>query len=364
MNRKLILALVSFTVIVPLARAEETWDASKTWVFMVGVLEWQDASYESYPQKDRRDAELAALFQRRGVPKEQIRFFKDKEATRERMAVEFEQFLEKADGTLIVYYAGHGTKEEDGTTYFIPYDAGESLSETAWAIPSLFDAIEEHFKGERVFLFADCCNSGALSEEAQKRDQSYASLAACRFDSESTGNWTFTESLLAGFGGDPRVDADRDGKTTFGELAKFTELEMAFAEGQLASFSVTKFPDNLVLASAAPLPHPRYGERVMIGKGDDATVARVMEADLNRVKIRPYGYDAKEEWVDSSRVKPWSPKNYAEKTDVRVFWPDDGQWYDATVLDGKLGIHRIHYKGYGDEWDEWVSPDRIQDASP
>ena len=64
--------------------------------------------------------------------------------------------------------------------------------------------------------------------------------------------------------------------------------------------------------------------------------------------------------MEASRAHPWKPKDYAIGTAVQVLWPDDGVWYDAKILEGKLGIHRIHYDGYGDEWDEWVGPDRIR----
>lgn len=336
----------------------EEWQPAETWVFMVGVLEWENPSYERYPQKDRRDAQLAALFQSRGVPKEQMRFYKDAEATRERVAKEFERFLDEAGGTLIVYYAGHGA-EENGTAYFIPYDAGASLEQTALAVPAIFDVIEQRFRGRRALLLADCCNSGALAEEAQKRAGTYACLAASRFDSSSTGNWTFTESLLAGLGGDARVDADGDGQVSFAELAQFTEQEMAFAEGQLAAWAVIGTPAEWILAPAAPAPDPSYGRRVQLddGKGE---AAWVVETDGDRLKVRTYGYEAQERWVDAARVWPWSPKEFAVGTVVEVLWPQDGVWYDATVRESRLGVHRIHYEGYGEEWDEWVSADRIR----
>lgn len=48
--------------------------------------------------------------------------------------------------------------------------------------------------------------------------------------------------------------------------------------------------------------------------------------------------------------------------DAVVLW--SGKWYPATVIAvNNAGTQcRIHYKGYGENWDEWVGPDRIRVA--
>jgi hypothetical protein len=30
------------------------------------------------------------------------------------------------------------------------------------------------------------------------------------------------------------------------------------------------------------------------------------------------------------------------------------------VLASRNGIHQVHYDGFGDEWDEWVTSDRVR----
>jgi RNA binding chromodomain-containing protein len=46
---------------------------------------------------------------------------------------------------------------------------------------------------------------------------------------------------------------------------------------------------------------------------------------------------------------------------AQVLW--HGTWYPATVLKAQ-GTHcYIHYEGYGNNWDEWVGPGRIQVVS-
>lgn len=55
------------------------------------------------------------------------------------------------------------------------------------------------------------------------------------------------------------------------------------------------------------------------------------------------------------------------RSDAERFHPGDGalvewgnRWWDATVLEVDDGSYYIHYVGWGDEWDEWVGPDRIE----
>ena len=68
------------------------WKPAKTWVFCVGLLEWQHPDlWSSFPecQKDRRDEQLVKYFRDAGVPDDQITYLQDAEATRSRIEQEF-----------------------------------------------------------------------------------------------------------------------------------------------------------------------------------------------------------------------------------------------------------------------------------
>src|SRR4051794_16403888 len=61
-----------------------------------------------------------------------------------------------------------------------------------------------------ALLLADCCYSGCLADAVsqQARRIAYACAASSLASELSTGNWTFTEGLLAGLRGQAFVDAD------------------------------------------------------------------------------------------------------------------------------------------------------------
>lgn len=55
-----------------------------------------------------------------------------------------------------------------------------------------------------------------------------------------------------------------------------------------------------------------------------------------------------------------APAARAAGAKCEVLW--SGTWYKAVVLEQKDGKFQIKYDGYGDEWNEWVGPDRIRFA--
>jgi hypothetical protein len=350
-----------------IAAQEPGWQPQRTWVFVVGVLEWQAGHlYQSFPKKDRSDAELAEFFRRRGVPDDQVVALFDRQATLPRIEATLAGLLPRARAgdLLVFYYAGHGTRHQ-GRTYFANYDIGADPQKTGWAVSSIFDTIEKNFRGGRVLLAADCCYSGALGVEAARRRGriAYATLASAQPNSASTGNWTFTNCLLQGLRGDPAADLNGDGLVLLDELARHTEAEMAFAEGQMPWFSTANgFDAALPLAAVLKQKDSRSGARVEVEWQGDWWPAQVLSVKNGKRFIRYAGYGAEwDEWVGPDRVRPYRPDQYQVGAAVQVEW--ERKWWPARVLDRRSGLHLIHYDGYGAEWDEWVGPRRIRPAA-
>ncbi|HVS40543.1 MAG TPA: agenet domain-containing protein [Gemmataceae bacterium] len=353
------------------ASAQELgWKPEKTWVIAVGVLEWKASKlYGGFPKEGRRDAELVEFFRKHGVPEEQVVFLEDKQATLAHIDKAFDDVLPKTkeNDLLIIYYAGHGTRVKDAT-YFANYDITAKTEETGWSAASIIDAVEANFHGSRVLLAADCCYSGGLGVEAAKRKGKieYAVLTSVQPTCESTGNWTFTESLLQGLNGDPAVDLDGDGRVTLAELARYTETRMAFDEEQLSYFSTANgFDAKTLLAVAAGKPkRPGEGapadDRVEVEWHDEWWHAHILAVKDGKTLIRYGGYGPEwNEWVGPDRIRAYKPPpEFAAGVAVQVEW--GGKWWPAKVLEGRLGLHKVHYDDYGDEWDEWVGPKRIK----
>lgn len=348
-----------------LCRADQPdWHPQKTWVIIVGVLEWQQSDiYSGFPKEGRRDAQLAELFLKKGVPQAQLLVLKDRQATRAQMRSALSNFLKptRPDDLLVFYYAGHGVRQ-NGTTFLANYDITADTAATGLAVGSVVDSIEHNFHGSHALLTADCCHSGELGIEAAKRRGkiSYASLTSVQHVGTSTGRWTFSDCMLNGFQGSPLVDANADGNVSLDELAKFTEEEMAFAEGQLSSFVPGHGFNSKLKLAAVHGPHPvARRKRVEVKWKGDWWPAYVLASQEGSTHVHYAGFGPEwDEWVSPDRIRQYSPKIYPAGTAFNVLSKD--KWWPATVKESRSGLHKIGYTGFGPEWDEWVGPKRIR----
>src|SRR4051812_17366168 len=115
--RLVFVVLILQAVPLRVSAKEIGWEPQKTWVFVVGALSWKHSEmFGSFPVKNRRDNTLVDFFKQKAVPDSQIVYLQDKQATQQRIDVAFTEQLKKLrpDDLLIVYYAGHGSKSDDG----------------------------------------------------------------------------------------------------------------------------------------------------------------------------------------------------------------------------------------------------------
>ncbi len=340
------------------------WDPTRTWAFVVGILEWQhDDLYEPFPQEQRRDAELVKLLGKRGVPKQQIRYLQDRQATTAAIDTALTEMLTAAapSSTLILYYCGHGALNDDGTVFFASYDADDDQN-PGWSVDGIIDSIEAKFRGAQAILIADCCHSGHLADAvaARSRRVAYASLGSSLASELSTDNWTFTEAILAALRGDAYTDSDNSTTITLAELAAHIQAEMAFAEEQVATFATSRgFDPHLVLATAHPRRDPQIGRNVAVQADGEWYAAQVIDVRNDEVKVRYYGYDSThDEWISPEQVRSIGRPRYPVGTTVEV--QRKQRWYLATILDERAGVHYVTYEGHGSDWNEWVGSRRIR----
>lgn len=309
-----------------LAARERDWQPQRTWVFVVGLLKWQHRDvFTSFPQTNRRDAQLVDYFRQQGVPEEQIVFLKDEQATSRRVQNSLRAFLAKArpGDLLFFYYTGHGYKSEDErTTYFATYDASDDVE--GWPTDSIVRDVEKYFRGSRALLTADTCYSGSLAAQTQRLGSrvSYAALTSATSNQLSTQNWTFTEMLLAGLRGKSFADINGDGEVTLSELAEDIKQDMAFAEDQRATFITTgNFSETMLLASAARRIDPLISKRVEVRSEGDWYKARVIDARGLSYQVHFYGYeDSDDEWVTIRQIRSLGESESATNSSSESEW--------------------------------------------
>jgi hypothetical protein len=340
------------------------WFPERTWIFVVGTLEWKHAEYfDPFPKPNRRDAALVEFFRAQGVPTAQIAYLQDRQATTRRIQEALEAHLAGAGAgdLLVLYYCGHGGKTDDGATCFASYDT-DGEDNPGWLVDTIPTTIARCFGGSRALLLADACYSGSLSDAIAQHSGrvSFACLASSLASELSTGNWTFTEGLLLGLRGQAFVDADADSAITLRELAAQLAESMAFAEEQIAAFATAgDFDPSMVIAAARPRRGARVGQRVEVYADGAWYPAQIIDARGAELKVHYYGYEeSDDEWVTADRIREARRTSYPVGAAVEVKWKRS--WYPATVLEARAGIHHIQYLGYGPEWNEWVASKRLR----
>ena len=361
----------------PLSSEAKEWEPMKTYAVIVGVLEWENG-LAPFPKRNRKDQELRDLLIQRGTPVENITMLLGKAATLTKIRQAITRTLSRTskDSTLVIYYDGHGWAAGDDFC-FGNYDVQPGRKDTAWSMNELADTVTKGFKGRRAFFWADCCYSGGLKVVVNKlagRKIASFSLTSASTENTSTGNWTFTQSLLDGLSGSPLIDTNRDGLITLGELRVEVRDAMNHMEGQRHGFQVSGLDDSFILAKArgrlTKVPKAKYhvGSYV-IAKGKYGRVVGVSGVEPGEYLVQFYDYTekivkryAEKELVASTRKPVASSRRHPQVArmdpDCTVEWR--GAWYDAKVLRKKPGYWFIRYVDDDDSWNEWVGPERIR----
>jgi len=351
----------------------DQWEPANTHALIVGVLEWE-ADLTPYSKQDRKDQALRDLLIKRGTPPGNITMLLDSQATLSNIRQAIDEILGKTTegSTLIVYYAGHGWQADDDFC-FANYDVrlGRDSKNTAWSMNELANLTTDRFNGNQAIFWADCCYSGGMrvivEKLASKKIASF-SLTSAATANTSTGNWTFTQSILDGLAGEPLIDTNDDGKITLGELQTEVKNAMNHMEGQANGFYSDGVDDRFVIAQTsgkvAKAPQAKYpiGSYVRV-KRRYGRVVGVKGDDANQYSVQFYNYTDKvvKEFAEAdltpSTRKP-RERVARMKPDCKVEW--QGAWYDAKVLKTEQDRWLIHYIDYDDSWDEWVGKDRIR----
>lgn len=217
---------------------ERDWKAQNTYAIILGLGldEWAEPDNPAW----KRHAALADFFQKAGLPRQNLRFWEDKDGHPEQMRKALPEFLASTEegSLLFFYYAGHGDIDQEEDDFYFCHPTTDDCIYAE----DLFDMLEEDFNGDQVMILADCCYSGALADWVEERDADfeYAVLTSSTSDIESTGNWTFTDCVLDALGGKAAIDADQNGTITFQELCDYVLERMEKVEKQPAEYDHTE----------------------------------------------------------------------------------------------------------------------------
>ena len=364
------------TQLAPVIASPARWEPARTYAVIAGVLSWRDPALPPFSPEERKDQELYDVLGARGVPADQRVLLLDDAATAPAVLAAITTVAGKAPAgsTLLVYFAGHGTKGADGGIVFATADTNtKDLASTGLHLDALAPQIMSAFPRGRVLLLADCCYSGALCAVAgQLAAGGLEALALTSADATntSTGSWIFTQTLIDALRGDALDDHDADGAIRVDELVAEARDAMKHREGQRFAYVNHGVPAALVLADTAPCegcapstpttPFAR-GAYVLAPRDGRTVPARVVGASGvtgDDLQVTFYDYShAVAAVVARTTVSTAAPPSYPVGTHLDVTW--QGRTWQADVVKVADGFHFITYPGWPAIWDEWVSADRI-----
>lgn len=372
----------------PAARAPAArWEPARTWSLVVGVIHWKDKDLADFSSYHRKDKELDQALGARGVPATQRVLLTDRAATAGAVlgALGRQLLAAPRGSTFVFYFSGHGARDSQGGLVLTTSDAvGEKLDTTGLHAAALAPLFLMRGSEDRVLLLSDACTSGDLSAVALAVSMlgvPTASLTSAAAQSESTGNWTYSQVLIDALRGHPLLDADGDGAITLGEVAAEEREALKYREGQPMGFMPAGLPLGFELAETAAWPeaiaaldpggdHYRRGDWVLARGPDGARgVGRVLGAErkatsgkrakaVPRLRLAFYGFaDETLGWAREDRVEPVFFLTWPVGSRLEVV--DDDETFQAEVLAVSDDLHFIHYVDYGPDEDEWVTPDQI-----
>jgi hypothetical protein len=106
----------------------------------------------------------------------------------------------------------------------------------------------------------------------------------------------------------------------------------------------------------------RSGIEVYWGGSWWSAVALETKSGLTKIHYSGWGPEW-DEWMDSARIRNEPPPIQSARVGqkVEIDW-QDSRW-SGQVIQVKSGFYKVHYAGWGSEWDEWVEIGRLRRAA-
>lgn len=229
--------------------AQPVLEPARTRVIIVGVLKWSEPHIPPFPVQGRQDQALYDTLVELGIPRSNMALLLDEAATGQAILEAFVRLKSESEpgDTLLFYYAGHGTRSS-GVARFYEYDAALGRG---FPVENLSEMIASNFRGDRVFLFADCCFSGALtqvSQQLQKRGFLSMALTSSEAELPSGSSWAYTMALISSLRGSREADHDINHRITVSELISEVRDNMSYRAGQRIGLSLDGMEPNLILS--------------------------------------------------------------------------------------------------------------------
>lgn len=252
------------------------------WAVVVGISKYKSSDIPPLRYADKDAQDFYELLSKpidqggAGVPKTNIRFLLNEQATAMNVREALADFLKSAieEDHVFIYFAGHGAPDPDRpkVLYLLTYDSDlNRLASTSVKMQEIQDVLRDYVAAKTVLVFVDACHSrgvtGALATRALASpdlvNEYLAELSRARSStmtfsasdinqlSQEDRRWggghgVFTHYLLEGLRG--KADLNGDGMVRLGELTQYVSDNVRReTKSQQSPISSGNFDINLPL---------------------------------------------------------------------------------------------------------------------
>jgi formylglycine-generating enzyme required for sulfatase activity len=252
MKRLLILSFLTLFLaagleIQPAQAAIKEFQQPNAYAVVIGIGQYREEVIPKVAYAVQDAQAIAGLLETQaGIPKTHIKVLTDARATLSDLRNHLGDWLRmrvKADSTVYVYYAGHGTPNlQTQSGAIVPWDGHPDFPSGLYPLKELEDTLSK-LPTKNVVVFLDSCFSGGagrsvIAKGARPMGLQYPVLSQGEVmvlaaatgtqissDYDKAGHGLFTHYLLAGLQGE--ADADKDGIVTLKEITPFVRDRVA-----------------------------------------------------------------------------------------------------------------------------------------
>ncbi len=287
-----------------------------------------------------------------------------------------------ADDTLLLYFSGHGVKDERGVLHLaVPQTRkranGELSKATALGAHVIHDSMERS-RSRRQIVILDSCFSGAFARNMAAKDSGVVDIAS-QLGGDGRAVLTASSSTQYAYGADGRnlsaythlltegiltgaADINNDGLITVDELHEYVKLKLKTASVAMTPmiFTVREGYRIVVCRSAKSDPAGRYQHEVQtLASAGNGTISAVGRIVLDNLRAQLSIDHAKARVIEHGVLEPY--RALAERTKllreaVRNSGQDDRHaleryrqqlGLDSSVLESLLRDHQMEYARTG-----------------
>ena len=327
-------------------------------IVLSGVLDYSSCdNITSFESDKRKDYELYKTLISKFINTKYTVFLKESDVNKKNVLQKIYAALnnQESKDLFIFYFTGHGILSNNGEPGLLMSDSN-IITKT-----ELKNILQQNNKNQKMILFGDFCYSGLLADIARELNLEGLDINAITSASSnlSTGNWSYTQTLIDSFEGRSIIDKDNKGFINFIDIAKEVQNVMFNRERQKSDYYLLTDLENSKISNAKikimnNTSNIKYDGWYSSKEG----ITRVTDFKDDLLEVEYYNYNEyKFEFVKESKLSPIQIAEFETGSHINVDC-EEGT-YKAIIEEVDRIFYKVSYEDWGPEWNEWITKHRI-----